>query len=69
MNKHEETERIIIDESNDILAIGETWLDKSLSDRDIMISCYSVLCGDKNRRGGGVLFYTQGNLKWQELDG
>jgi hypothetical protein len=40
-----------------VLAITETWLDSTVSDNEIDIDRYSVLCRDRNRHGDGVCFY------------
>ena len=43
----------------DILAINETRLDSTIADKDIAIIGYNVVRKDRNRHGGGVLFYVK----------
>ena len=43
--------------SPDIVCLVETWLDADISDSEIAIQGYSITRLDRNRHGGGVLFY------------
>ena len=45
-----------------ITALTETWLDASISDHELCIPGYSVLCCDRNRWGSGVLLYVRSDL-------
>ena len=44
-------------EAPDVLGLSETWLDNSISDKEISISGYHLLRRDRNRSGGGVACY------------
>jgi hypothetical protein len=46
----------------DIFAVTESKLDHNLDDAEIEIKGYTVFRRDRNRHGGGVLFYI--NDKW-----
>ncbi|KAK0133577.1 hypothetical protein N1851_030903 [Merluccius polli] len=41
----------------DILVLSETWLNKSVSDKDICINGYNVFRCDRPKKGGGVAIY------------
>lgn len=41
----------------DILVLSETWLNNSVSDKDIAVKGYSVFRCDRPRKGGGVAIY------------
>ena len=43
--------------SPDIICLVETWLDSDILDSEIEIQGYSIIRLDRNRHGGGVLFY------------
>ena len=46
----------------DVVALCETWLDESIADSEIFIPNYYSIRRDRNRHGGGVLFYVKENL-------
>ena len=50
----------------DIIAINETWLDSTVSDLECSIEGYNLLRRDRNRHGGGVLFYLKDNITYSE---
>ncbi len=41
----------------DVIVLSETWLSKSVSDKEINISGYNILRTDRPNRGGGVAIY------------
>lgn len=43
----------------DILVLSETWLNKSVLDKDIYISRYNIFCWDRPKRGGGIAIYVK----------
>lgn len=60
---------------SDIIAIGESWLNKSVSNKLINIDGYKVYRSDRNfkmknvkRGGGGVCVYVRENLKVKRID-
>lgn len=44
------------------MALTETWLDASIRDSELMISCYVLLRRDRSRQGGGVCLYMRDSL-------
>lgn len=50
--------KIWIESTNaDILILSETWLNKTVSDKDIAINGYNIFRCDRPRKGGGVAIY------------
>ena len=45
-----------------IIAISESWLDKSILDNELHIPGYYVIRNDRNRNGGGVCVFVKSNL-------
>ena len=43
--------------SNGLVCIVETWLDKQILDCEVCIDNYDIVRHDRNRQGGGVLFF------------
>lgn len=41
----------------DTVCIGESWLDNSISDSEITLPGYIIVCLDQNCHGGGILMY------------
>ena len=39
------------------MCLVEIWLDTAISDSEIAIQGYTIIRFDRNRHGGGVLFY------------
>ena len=44
-------------DSPDIVCVVETWLDRDISDNELVVEGYRVVRKDRNRHGGGVLMY------------
>ena len=51
----------------DVVSIVKTWLASDISDNEIAIPGYNVTRLDRNRHGGGLLFYTKSCLYSQVL--
>lgn len=47
----------------DILVLSETWLTKSISDKDISIKGYNVFRCDRPRKGGGLAIYIKNRFQ------
>lgn len=50
-----------------VLGVGETWLDNNIDDKEIGIDGYSIIRSDRNRHGGGVMFYVHDSLSYQQV--
>ncbi len=48
--------------NTDILVLSETWLKKSITDKDIANKGYNVFRCDRSRKGGGIAIYVKHNL-------
>ncbi|PKU31150.1 hypothetical protein llap_18546 [Limosa lapponica baueri] len=65
--QQEELEAILLQESYDVVAITETWWDKSY-DWSVAIDGYKLFRRDRReRRGGGVALYVKKWLECEEL--
>ena len=53
--------------SPDFVCLVETWLDSSISDNEISIPNYVCIRHDRNRHGGGVLFYIKNDYCYKTL--
>lgn len=52
--------KIWVENTNaDILVLTETWLNKSITDRNISLEGYNDFCCDRPRKGGGVAIYVK----------
>ena len=49
----------------DVLAINETRLDPTISDRLVSIEGYDMLRADRNRNGGGVCMYIRCHVNYE----
>lgn len=47
----------------DVIVISESWLNKSISDKDISITGYKVFRSDRLKKGGGVAIYVKEHLE------
>ena len=58
--------RILISDKNfDVIAINETRLDSTISDKLVHIDGYTLIRKDGNRNGGGVCLYLRSSLNYQ----
>ena len=48
----------------DVVALSETWLDQSIESDEINISGYTIVRKDRNRGGGGVMFYVLNTIQY-----
>ncbi|XP_059186340.1 uncharacterized protein LOC131969177 [Centropristis striata] len=46
----------------DVIVLSETWLTKSVLDKDISVNGYNVYRADRPRKGGGVAMYIRSNF-------
>lgn len=46
----------------DVVVLSETWLNKCMTDKDIVIRGYNVFHCDRPRKGGGVSIYIKNKL-------
>ena len=53
----------------DVIVFSETWLSKSVFDKDICISGFNVYRTDRVKKGGGVAIYVKTTFPvvWQSL--
>ena len=65
--KVEQVQHLLYSNNIHLLAVGETWLDESVLDSEIDIDGYSVLRRDRNRHGGGVMFYVCDNVSYKHV--
>ena len=49
-----------------IFGISESWLDDSVTNREIEIPGFSVIRNDRNRDGGGVCIYVKSSLAFNQ---
>ncbi len=49
-----EIQDMLVNNNVDLLALCETWLDKSVPDGEVCSQGYSIHRVDRNRNGGGV---------------
>jgi len=68
MNKRDEIEHFILTNNIDILAISETWLNDYITNAELRIPNYSIVRQDRNRDGGGVMFYCRDSLRSIRVD-
>ncbi|XP_023185555.1 uncharacterized protein LOC111607635 [Xiphophorus maculatus] len=55
--------KIWIETTNtDILVLTETWLNKSITNKDISLEGYNVFCCDRLKKGGGVAICVKNNF-------
>ena len=54
-------------EKCDIIAVSETWLDPTITNKQIELSDYQVFRKDRNRNGGGVALYFENSLPAKQL--
>ena len=54
-------------EEFDIFILSETERDKSFSDKQFRLNNYRIFRKDRNRYGGGNMFYVNENLRYQNL--
>jgi hypothetical protein len=54
--------RLLNETKTAVLALSETLLDETVPDGEISVDGYSLLRQDRNRHGGGVLFYIRDGL-------
>lgn len=47
--------RVLIKSTDaDVVVLSETWLTKSIHEKDISIEGYKVYCSDQPKKGGGI---------------
>lgn len=63
--KVEQVQHFLTDHNIHILGVGETWLDNTVTDHEINIDGYTSIRNDRNRHGGGVMFYIKNNLSYE----
>ena len=51
-----------------VLGIGETWLDDSVNDTEIAVDGYRLIRNDRNRHGGGVMFFVSDNISYKQVN-
>lgn len=62
LNKKEDIEVFMLEKNIDILGLGETWLDETITNDTLAIPGFKIFRSDRNRSGGGVLFYYSESL-------
>lgn len=67
LNKKEDIEVFIREKNVDILGLGETWLDETITNDTLAIPGYKIFRSDRNRSGGGVLFYYSESLSCESI--
>ena len=50
----EEFRRFALTSKTAVIAVSETWLDRSLQDAEIELMCYSIYLHNHSKNGGGV---------------
>ena len=50
------------------MCVSETWLDGSISDKEVELRDYTVFRKDRNRHGGGVAIYVCNSLPVKYLN-
>ena len=55
--KPEELKANCLTHKPDIICVVETWLDETITDNELSLSNYDIVCLDHNRHGGGILIY------------
>ena len=60
--KIDELRLICATSSPHIICVVEAWLGDDISDNEISILDYNVTRLDRNRHGGGIIFYTRSDL-------
>ena len=68
LNKHEQVTALLSDCNFDILGLCETFLDDNVADYVYKIDGFNVVCKNRNRHGGGVLFYVKEGVKFEVID-
>ena len=66
--KLEQVQHLLYEYKLQILGVGETWLDDTVLDAELYIHGYSLIRLDRNRHGGGVMFYISDSLSYKQLD-
>jgi len=49
----------------DVIVISETWLSKSVSDKDVAIEGFNIFGSDRPRKVGGMAIYVRSSLAFQ----
>ena len=63
--KHiDEIRYVLIDSPLEVLAINESKLDDTISDTEVYIPGYIIICKDRSLSGGGVALYIRENLSY-----
>ena len=52
----------------DVAVLTETWLDEDVPDNSISVSHYCIVRKDRNRYGGGLIFYISNRFLFQIID-
>ena len=61
-NKMDEVEQRLSTSSPDIAVFTETWLDEDIPNNSVTVSGYSIARKDRNKFGGGIIFYVSVNF-------
>ena len=56
-NKMDELDNRVARLSPDVIFLTETWLDNDTPDNSVSVSDFSIVRNDRNKFGGGVMFY------------
>ncbi|CAB3979113.1 RNA-directed DNA polymerase from transposon BS [Paramuricea clavata] len=65
--KHLDEIRLILNNNAlDILAINESKIDNQISNNEIHIDGFNIICKDRNRFGGGVVLYVRQNISFSD---
>ena len=64
LSKIEELRYIAKSTNTAVIGICKSKLDASVLDQEIRIDNYKILCSERNRQGGGVVFYVRNYLSY-----
>ena len=65
--KIEQIQHLLYEKEIHLLGVGETWLDDTILNSDIAIDGYTIVRVDRNRHGGGVLFFVNDKVSHREV--
>ena len=66
--KLDQVHHLLYENEIHILGVGETWLDETVLNAELNIDGYSMIRMDRNRHGGGVMFYVSDSLQYKQFD-
>ena len=57
----------LVKDNIDVFLISETKIDGSFPSQQFAIDNYKIFRRDRNRFGGGLMFYVNENIPWREV--